>query len=194
VAELSALGSGPTVVRPGPASGRHGGAVRVRAIGARTRHADGRARSIELRTGEPQHRSQPSIPQPAQSGAPAPASAPTAAPSAPAASRRGPPGRAGAAAPPAAATSPADRDRSAAVVKTITSVFGSRVVGPENLRVTLVTALAAGGPVLLESVPGLAKTTAASALASAITGSFSRIQCTPDLMPNDIIGTQIFNY
>src|SRR5699024_12335974 len=59
VAELSALGSGPTVVRPGPASGRHGGAVRVRAIGARTRHADARARSIELRTGEPQHMSQP---------------------------------------------------------------------------------------------------------------------------------------
>src|SRR5699024_10841119 len=130
---------------------------------------------IELRTREPQHMSQPSIPQPAQSGAPAPASAPMAAPSAPAASRGGPQGRPGDYTPRSAASSPADLERSAEVVKTITSVFGSRVVGQENLRVTLVTALAAGGHVLLESVPGLAKTTAARALASAITGSFSRI-------------------
>ena len=80
------------------------------------------------------------------------------------------------------------------IVSTITKVFQSRVVGQENLRLSLLTALAAGGHVLLESVPGLTKTTAASALASSITGSFARIQCTPDLMPNDIIGTQIFNY
>src|SRR5690606_40468970 len=87
-----------------------------------------------------------------------------------------------------------DLERAASLIGTISRVFQSRVVGQENLRLTLLAALAAGGHVLLESVPGLAKTTAASALASAITGSFSRIQCTPDLMPNDIIGTQIFNY
>ncbi|WP_430623114.1 AAA family ATPase [Brachybacterium equifaecis] len=95
---------------------------------------------------------------------------------------------------PSGAISPADMERATDIVRTISGVFASRVVGQENLRLTLLAALAAGGHVLLESVPGLAKTTAASALASAITGSFARIQCTPDLMPNDIIGTQIFNY
>src|SRR5690606_8448549 len=92
------------------------------------------------------------------------------------------------------AISPGDLERATSIISTISGVFRSRVVGQENLRLTLLAALAAGGHVLLESVPGLAKTTAASALASSITGSFARIQCTPDLMPNDIIGTQIFNY
>ena len=45
----------------------------------------------------------------------------------------------------------------------------------------------------MESVPGLAKTTAAQTIAQAISGSFHRIQCTPDLMPNDIVGTRIWN-
>lgn len=102
--------------------------------------------------------------------------------------------RSGSFAPSNAAIGGQDMERAGDIVRTITDVFSSRVVGQENLRQTLLAALAAGGHVLLESVPGLAKTTAASALASAITGSFSRIQCTPDLMPNDIIGTQIFNY
>lgn len=96
--------------------------------------------------------------------------------------------------PQAPVLSPQDMQRSAAIVRSISEVFGSRVVGQERLRLALLTSLAAGGHVLLESVPGLAKTTAAQALASAIGGSFRRIQCTPDLMPNDIIGTQIFNY
>ncbi|GAB2545749.1 AAA family ATPase [Brachybacterium huguangmaarense] len=96
--------------------------------------------------------------------------------------------------PSAPALSPAELERSRSIVSSISRVFGTRVVGQENLRLTLLASLAAGGHVLLESVPGLAKTTAASALASAIGGSFHRIQCTPDLMPNDIIGTQIFNY
>ncbi|UEJ82892.1 MoxR family ATPase [Brachybacterium halotolerans subsp. kimchii] len=105
------------------------------------------------------------------------------------------PGRSGAAfAPAQPAIPPASMERAGSIVRSITQVFQSRVVGQENLRRTLLAALAAGGHVLLESVPGLAKTTAASALASGISGSFSRIQCTPDLMPNDIIGTQIFNY
>jgi MoxR-like ATPase len=54
--------------------------------------------------------------------------------------------------------------------------------------------LIAGGHILIESVPGLAKTTAVSALCRAISGRFSRIQCTPDLMPSDIVGTQVYNY
>ena len=52
----------------------------------------------------------------------------------------------------------------------------------------------ANGHILLESVPGLAKTTAAKVLTEAENGKFSRIQCTPDLLPSDIVGTQIFNY
>ena len=87
-----------------------------------------------------------------------------------------------------------DMQRAAHIVSSISRTFADRVVGQERLRLALLTTLAAGGHVLLESVPGLAKTTAAHALASAISGSFSRIQCTPDLMPNDILGTQIFNY
>lgn len=76
----------------------------------------------------------------------------------------------------------------------IDAVFAQRVVGQDNLRVALVSTLLASGHILLESVPGLAKTTAAQTLAAAVSGSFHRIQCTPDLMPNDIVGTQIFNY
>src|SRR5690625_570635 len=76
----------------------------------------------------------------------------------------------------------------------ITNVFDQRIVGQQALRRALVSSLLAGGHVLLESVPGLAKTTAAHTLAKAVGGSFHRIQCTPDLMPNDIIGTQIYNY
>ena len=51
----------------------------------------------------------------------------------------------------------------------------------------------AQGHILMESVPGLAKTTAAQTIAQAISGSFHRIQCTPDLMPNYIVGTRIWN-
>ncbi len=73
-------------------------------------------------------------------------------------------------------------------------VFDQRIVGQHGLRTSLISSLLAGGHVLLESVPGLAKTTAAETLADSISGKFHRIQCTPDLMPNDIVGTQIYNY
>ena len=135
---------------------------------------------------------QPPSPQPVSPPA-APAGPGASAPSASGAGAPAP-RRGSFTAPGGSAIPPGDMERSAAIVSTISRVFGSRVVGQENLRLSLLTTLAAGGHVLLESVPGLAKTTAASALASAISGSFSRIQCTPDLMPNDIIGTQIFNY
>ena len=87
-----------------------------------------------------------------------------------------------------------DVERARALLKRVTSTFSERVVGQQRLRVALVSCLIAGGHVLLESVPGLAKTTAAQTLAAAVSGSFRRIQCTPDLMPNDIVGTQILNY
>lgn len=76
----------------------------------------------------------------------------------------------------------------------IGKAFGTRVVGQENLRTALLVSMITGGHVLLESVPGLAKTTAAQTLAQAVEGTFKRIQCTPDLLPSDIIGTQIYDY
>ena len=75
----------------------------------------------------------------------------------------------------------------------ITMIYQAKVVGQEDLRTALTACLLAGGHVLVESVPGLAKTTAAQTLASAVSGTFHRIQCTPDLMPNDIVGSQIWN-
>lgn len=87
-----------------------------------------------------------------------------------------------------------DLARAGELVDRVSGIFAQRVVGQEDLRTALVSTLIAGGHVLLESVPGLAKTTAAHTLAGAVSGTFHRIQCTPDLMPNDIVGTQIFNY
>ena len=75
----------------------------------------------------------------------------------------------------------------------MTTIFQYTVVGQDGLRRALTASLLAGGHVLVESVPGLAKTTAAQTLASAVSGTFHRIQCTPDLMPNDIVGSQIWN-
>ncbi|WP_211345016.1 AAA family ATPase [Rarobacter incanus] len=85
-------------------------------------------------------------------------------------------------------------ERAAQHLTDISAFFSQRVVGQEKLRSSLVATLIAGGHILLESVPGLAKTTAAETLAAAVSGTFHRIQCTPDLMPNDIVGTQIYNY
>lgn len=84
--------------------------------------------------------------------------------------------------------------RAGELIERVSAIFSSRVVGQQSLRRALLATLMAGGHILLESVPGLAKTTAAHTLARAVSGSFHRIQCTPDLMPNDIVGTQIFNY
>ena len=83
--------------------------------------------------------------------------------------------------------------RSKELLDRIQKIFSERVVGQENLRETLIVGLLAQGHILMESVPGLAKTTAAQTIALAISGSFHRIQCTPDLMPNDIVGTRIWN-
>ncbi len=66
------------------------------------------------------------------------------------------------------------------------------VVGQNQLVERLITALVTEGHVLLEGVPGLAKTLSIKALASAVSGSFKRIQFTPDLLPADLIGTEIY--
>jgi MoxR-like ATPase len=85
-------------------------------------------------------------------------------------------------------------ERVGRLIGAVREIYHGRVVGQETLYSALVTSLIAQGHVLLESVPGLAKTTAATTLADAISGTFSRIQCTPDLMPGDIVGTQIYSY
>ncbi len=66
------------------------------------------------------------------------------------------------------------------------------VVGQQHLCRQLVVAMLSGGHVLLEGVPGVAKTLAVSTFATVIGGSFSRIQFTPDLVPSDIVGTRVF--
>jgi MoxR-like ATPase len=78
-------------------------------------------------------------------------------------------------------------------ISSISGAFTAKVVGQSRLHETLLIALLTGGHVLLESVPGLAKTTAAQTLAQAVGGTFHRIQCTPDLLPSDIVGTQVYN-
>ena len=70
---------------------------------------------------------------------------------------------------------------------------GQVVVGQQHLLDRLLVGLLANGHVLLEGVPGLAKTLAVRTLASAIHASFSRVQFTPDLLPADIVGTLIYN-
>ncbi len=67
------------------------------------------------------------------------------------------------------------------------------IVGQEKLIERLLIGLLANGHILLEGVPGLAKTLAVNTLAQAVQGNFQRIQFTPDLLPADLIGTEIYN-
>ncbi|MDE0054376.1 MAG: AAA family ATPase, partial [Gammaproteobacteria bacterium] len=70
---------------------------------------------------------------------------------------------------------------------------GKVLVGQDQLVTRLLLALLADGHALLEGVPGLAKTLAVGTLADAVDCDFSRIQFTPDMLPGDVTGTQIFN-
>ncbi|MBR3211420.1 MAG: MoxR family ATPase [Bacilli bacterium] len=80
------------------------------------------------------------------------------------------------------------------IMNKMNNYYAERIVGQQNLEKSLLISLMANGHILLESVPGLAKTTAAKVLTDSVSGNFSRIQCTPDLLPSDIVGTQVFNY
>ena len=86
-----------------------------------------------------------------------------------------------------------EMQKSNAIIKAISNYYTSRIVGQKNLQISLLISLIANGHILVESVPGLAKTTAAKVLTESCGGKFSRIQCTPDLLPSDIIGTQTYN-
>ncbi|MCU0329563.1 MAG: MoxR family ATPase [Candidatus Kapabacteria bacterium] len=78
-------------------------------------------------------------------------------------------------------------------ITTIRHVFGTIVVGQTNMIDHLVAAFLADGHVLLEGMPGVAKTLSARLMAKLVDATFSRIQCTPDLMPADIVGTSVFD-
>lgn len=83
--------------------------------------------------------------------------------------------------------------KSKEMINILWKYYCSRIVGQKNLGISLLVSLIANGHILLESVPGLAKTTAAKVITDSVAGKFSRIQCTPDLLPSDIVGTQIYN-
>jgi MoxR-like ATPase len=70
---------------------------------------------------------------------------------------------------------------------------GKVLVGQDDMLHRLLLGMLAGGHVLLEGVPGLAKTLVIKTLADALEGTFSRIQFTPDMLPGDVVGTQIYN-
>ena len=84
-------------------------------------------------------------------------------------------------------------EKSNSIIGAISNYYTERIVGQRNLQISLLISLIANGHILVESVPGLAKTTAAKILTESCGGKFSRIQCTPDLLPSDIIGTQTLN-
>jgi MoxR-like ATPase len=71
--------------------------------------------------------------------------------------------------------------------------MGKMIVGQEHLIERLLVGLLTGGHILLEGLPGLAKTLAVKTLAKAVQTDFRRIQFTPDMLPADIIGTEIYN-
>ena len=80
-----------------------------------------------------------------------------------------------------------------AFVDMITMELGKVIIGQKYMTERLLIGLLANGHILLEGVPGLAKTLAIKSMASAIHAKFSRIQFTPDLLPADLVGTMIYN-
>jgi MoxR-like ATPase len=78
------------------------------------------------------------------------------------------------------------------IIRKITRQINTVLVGQERLVNRMLLALLCGGHLLVEGVPGLAKTLAVKALASTLHADFKRIQFTPDLLPSDLIGTQIY--
>ena len=84
-------------------------------------------------------------------------------------------------------------ERESLFVDTLSREVGKVIVGQRHLIDTLLIGLLSNGHILLEGVPGLAKTLAITTLAKAVDARFSRIQFTPDLLPADIVGTLIYS-
>jgi MoxR-like ATPase len=78
-------------------------------------------------------------------------------------------------------------------VRDLRTELGKVIVGQDDFIELLIAALFAGGHVLVEGVPGIAKTLTAKLLAQCLEVDFSRLQFTPDLMPSDVVGTTVFN-
>ncbi|HEY0262684.1 MAG TPA: AAA family ATPase, partial [Chitinophagales bacterium] len=84
-------------------------------------------------------------------------------------------------------------NRESAFVDILNMELGKVVIGQKYMVERLLLAVLANGHILLEGLPGLAKTLSIKSLSKAIDAKFSRIQFTPDLLPSDIVGTLIFN-
>ena len=84
-------------------------------------------------------------------------------------------------------------ERESVFVDTLRAEMGKVIVGQSHLIDTLLIGLLSNGHILLEGVPGLAKTLAITTLAKAVDADFARIQFTPDLLPADLIGTLIYS-
>ena len=84
-------------------------------------------------------------------------------------------------------------EREGLFLRDLTAEVGKRMVGQAAIVDRVLVALLADGHILLEGVPGLAKTLLVKTLAEAIDADFSRLQFTPDLLPADLLGTQIYN-
>lgn len=84
-------------------------------------------------------------------------------------------------------------EKESAFIDILTMEMNKVIVGQKHMIERLLIGLLGRGHILLEGVPGLAKTLAINTLAQAVKGSFSRIQFTPDLLPADVVGTMIYN-
>ena len=91
------------------------------------------------------------------------------------------------------ATTQVSSSADARLIQDVSRQVALRVVGQEYMIDRLLISILTGGHVLLEGVPGLAKTLTVRTLAETISTSFSRIQFTPDLLPADVVGTQIYD-
>ena len=83
--------------------------------------------------------------------------------------------------------------RESAFVDALTMELRKNIVGQKHMIESLMIGLLSNGHILLEGVPGLAKTLTITSLANAIDAKFSRIQFTPDLLPADLLGTMIYS-
>ena len=78
-------------------------------------------------------------------------------------------------------------------VQQIRATIGSVIIGQKDTVDFLIAGLLADGHILIEGVPGVAKTLSAKLMAKCVSATFSRLQFTPDLMPSDVIGTAVFS-
>lgn len=84
-------------------------------------------------------------------------------------------------------------ENESSIIEILQLEVGKRIIGQKKMVESLLIGMLGNGHILLEGVPGLAKTLAIKTLSDAVDGSFSRLQFTPDLLPSDLIGTQMYN-